>query len=102
MTELLRVDAVGVQDVMFVRPRDPDNHTELEWLLPRCEPLFVYADANGRDWVRWALPKAVAQAIGWGEMRCACCDHQPVDNKAEFFHIDTAYDEVDWYLESVQ
>src|SRR5262245_49071154 len=101
MIELIRVDGTTVPATMFVRPRRPDDHREFEFLLPRCAPLYVYADSEGRDWVRWALPKTVAEQLGWGEMRCACCAadtaYHPND---DFVHIDTAYDEVDWYLAS--
>jgi hypothetical protein len=100
MKELPRMDRSLVSTVMFVRPRRPDDHTEFEWLLPQCTPLFVYADENGRDWVRWSLPKEVAAKLGWN-MQCACCDHtEPATVEPEHsYAVDMAYDEVDWFLE---
>lgn len=87
---------------MFVRPQRPEDHDEFEWLLPQCTPLFVYRDGGGRDWVRWALPRDVAREIGWGEMKCACCTAGgPLQATNDDFHIDTAYNEVDWYLERI-
>src|SRR5262245_7710296 len=100
MIELVRVDGTTVPETMFVRPNRPDDHREFEFLLPRCEPLYIYADKDGRDWVRWALPKTVAEQLGW-EMRCACCKLEtPIVESpgGDHVHIDTAYDEVDWYL----
>lgn len=99
MTTLQRRHRALVTEAMFIRPRNPDDHAEFEWLLPQCTPLFVYADEDGRDWVRWELPQAVAEKLGWGAMRCACCNARgQLVEDSNVFHVDTAEDEVDWYL----
>jgi len=100
-TTLPRIDRSLVSTVMFIRPRRPDDHAQFEWLLPQCSPLFVYADENGRDWVRWSLPKHVAEQIGWGDMQCACCgdSHEQTHASEHSFAVDMAYDEIDWFLE---
>jgi hypothetical protein len=99
-TTLPRIDRSLVSTAMFIRPRKPEDHGEFEWLLPQCSPLFVYADENGRDWVRWSLPKQVAEQLGWGEMKCACCGNTEEQTHASehALAVDTAYDEVDWFL----
>jgi len=99
MIELERKFRKDIKETMFVRPKNPDDHAEFEWLLPQCLPMFVYRDGGGRDWVRWALPREVAEQIGWGAMKCACCDTSAAPEDADYFHIDTAYDEVAFFLE---
>lgn len=100
--ELPRLPADALETVMFIRPRNPDNHTQFEWLLPQCTPLFVYADENGRDWVRWSLPLEVAEKLGW-DMRCDapnCCKTEPGTHRpAHAYLVDTAWDEISWFLE---
>jgi hypothetical protein len=99
---LPRMEHDLIQTAMFIRPRDPDDHRQFEWLLPRCAPMFVYADENGRDWVRWSIPRAVADQMGW-DMKC----HDPNCRKTEeathepqhAYVADMAYDEIDWFLE---
>jgi hypothetical protein len=89
---------------MFLRPRRPDDHREFERLLPQCSPLFVYADENGRDWVRWSIPRQVAEKMGMGNMQCACCGDTEKQTHASThsYAVDTAYDEVDWFLEAAK
>lgn len=89
-----------VSTVMFIRPRRPDDHEQFEWLLPQCQPLFVYADARGRDWVRWAVPSPIAQRLGWSS-GCSCCGHTEEASEApqNAFLADMAYDEIDWFME---
>lgn len=92
-----RVNRSLIGDVMFLRPRQPADHREFEQLLPQCTPVLVYADAAGRDWVRWAIPKPVAQRYGL-DQGCACCGKQEGGETEHARLVDTAYDEVDWYL----
>ena len=102
MIALPRRDVLDVPETMFIRPRRPQDHADFEYILPRMQPLFVYED-GGENWVRWAIPLALAQEIGWADMRCACCgsDAGPAGDTASF-HVDTAFDEVDWYLERLR
>jgi hypothetical protein len=65
-------------------------------------PLFVSADKAGRDWVRWSMPRAVAQALGWGDMRCACCGDKSATGTEHAVEVDTALDEVDWWFKDNQ
>jgi hypothetical protein len=100
--QLTRIGAGLVEPVMFLRPQRPDDHAQFEQLLPQCSALFVYADERGRDWVRWSIPKVVAQRYGW-DQGCDCCG-KTEDASAGPEHavlIDTAYDEVNWFLERV-
>lgn len=89
-----------VQTAMFIRPRRPDDHREFEQVLPRWTPLFVYADENGRDWVRWSIPLDMALQMGL-DKGCQCCSHMEEVSEApeHSYLVDTAWDETDWYLE---
>lgn len=99
---LTRLSHTMVDDAMFIRPRRPDDHTELAWLLPLCTPLFIYGDANGRDWVRWSIPVGVARQIGL-DKGCACC--QKVEEATiapeHSYVADLAWDEISWFFEAV-
>jgi len=95
---LPRKDVADITEAMFVRPQRPDDHREFEILLPQCTPLFIYADREGRDWVRWAIPKVVAENFGLGEMRCACCDTKAEIGPLGAYHFDTLWDEISWYF----
>jgi hypothetical protein len=102
MTRKKRTTLPRVEDrygqAMFLRPVDPDNHDEFTALLPSCTPLFVY-DSGGRDWVRWSIPKRVVKKWGFGG-GCACCHAKPVVETGNVVHMDTARDEVQWYLDA--
>lgn len=99
MTALARLDTDMVSAAMFIRPQRPDDHEQFEWLLPQCTPLFVY-EHEGEDLVRWAIPKQVAEQLGWGG-GCQCCGKtEPATEAAEHaLVVDIAYKYVDWYLE---
>lgn len=100
--DLPRVNKSLLATVMFIRPRRPDDHRQFEQVLPQCTPLLIYADERGRDWVRWSVPKTVAQRFGW-DMRCTspgcnCTEEATVAPDSSFL-VDMAWNEVDWYLE---
>ena len=99
MTTLPRKNRLDIAETVFLRPQRPDDHRELEWLLPQCEPLFVYADEGGRDWIRWEIPRAAAASLGFSGEKCSCCgDSTAVAETTGGVHADTAYNEVNWYL----
>lgn len=98
MSTLVRIDRTLVSEGMFLRPRRPDDHREFEVLLPQLTPLFVYADEDGRDWVRWSMPNEVARRFGMENMQCDCCNNTHPSPGEHSFTIDTAFDEVDWFL----
>jgi hypothetical protein len=89
-----------VKNTMFLRPRRPDDHRQLEALLPQLTPLFVYPDGHGQDIVRWAMPRAVAKANGWDDMHCACCDDDTVEGDKNFVHVDVMWKFIDWFFEA--
>jgi len=101
MSAPLKLESRDFDDVlptMFIRPQNPDDHRQFEVLLPQLTPLFVYIDDDDREWVRWSMPKEVAQQFGWGDMKCICCGDSDTQGDEGTFHIDTALNEVDWYL----
>jgi hypothetical protein len=82
---------------MFLRPRDPDDHRDFERVLPWMTPLFIY-QADGQDWVRWSMPKSVAQRMGFNR-GCVCCgESDKVEGDVGDVHVDTALSETDWWL----
>ncbi len=98
MTTLPRKNKLYIGETRFLRPQRPDDHDDFEWLLPQCEPLFVFADEDGRDWIRWEIPRAVADGMGWSE-KCTCCgESTALAETTSGVHADTAYNEVNWYL----
>lgn len=97
----LPVKANAYGETMFVRPRNPDDHRQFERLLPRITPLFVYADEDGREWVRWQVPAEVAIDMGWGDMKCACCgDNSSAIRTEHGTQMDTAWDEISWWFDA--
>jgi hypothetical protein len=91
-----------ITEAMFLRPRDPDDHRQFEEVLPQMTPLFIYADEHDRDWVRWSLPRQVAERYGWDGCRCAtpgCNKAHPAPGQHSFA-VDTAWDEVDWFFDA--
>ena len=94
-----RIDRNAYGEAIFVRPRNPADHREFDFLLPQCTVLFVYADERGRDWVRWSLPQAVATELGWGDGKCDCCEQTNEPGVDGAMHFDTALDETDWFFD---
>lgn len=97
-----RKDFDDVPTTMYLRVADPTKPNGFGKLLHELTPLFVYA-RDGADWVRFDMPREVAEARGWGDMRCACCapeeqDSVPRAETADSFHIDTAWSEVGAWL----
>lgn len=86
-------------ETMFLRPRDPDDHRQFKMLLPRVTPVFIYADENGRDWVRLEIPREVADSMGFGSMRCACCGDSEVQGNEHAVQLDCAWDEVSFFFQ---
>ena len=101
VTALPRLDRSMITTTLFLRPRRPDDHREFEMLLPHCTPLFVYADEDGRDWLRWSLPRVVAEKVGLGDMRCDCCGEPLQGGGDHAVVIDTARDETDWFFDEL-
>jgi hypothetical protein len=102
---LPRVDEETAGEARFIRPRDPDDHAQFEWLLPRMTPLFVYElklpedNPNGGDYVRWSLPIQVAQEIGWDlGLPCACCGSVNPIRGEHAYAVDTKLSEIDWWF----
>lgn len=67
------------------------SRKNLRPLLNQCEPLFIYRDDNGDDWVRVAAP--VGLVLGLNEARCDCCDSTL---------LDVAYKSVRWYVQEAR
>lgn len=97
-TDIPRKGRGDVPPTMFLRPRNPRDHREFEALLPRLEPVLIYADENGRDWVRWEMAREVAAQMGWGDMKCECCETSAAVGTELAVHLDTAWDEISWFF----
>lgn len=100
-TTIPRKNHDDIPTTMFLRVKDPTKESGFDQLLHDLTPLFVYAN-DGADWVRWDMPREVAQACGWGDMRCDCCapdePSTPAAETVDSFHIDTAWSEVGGWL----
>jgi len=91
-------DYRDIPATMFIRPRRPEDHREFEFLLPQMAAVFVYADEDGDQWVRWEMPRALAREIGWGDMQCACCGDASAVGTEHAVQVDTAWAEVGWWF----
>lgn len=97
MRTLPRRNVGDFAETMFLRPREPDDHRELNALLPWLTPLFVY-EMNGDLWVRWSMPREVGLSMDL-DRGCKCCGESlVVEGDNDDFHIDTAWKETDWWL----
>lgn len=101
-TTIPRKDRAAIPETMFMRLKDPSDPSQLEGLCHEMTPLLVYASPDGRDWVRWSMPREVARKYGMGEMRCACCAEDDITESAaetvDAYHVDTAFSEVANFL----
>jgi hypothetical protein len=96
---LPRKDVSEIEQTMFIRPRNPDDHRQFHEILPWMTPLFIY-HGRGLDWVRWSVPQNLARKLGMGG-GCACCGKDTrKTGDVEDFHVDTAWIETDWWLEA--
>lgn len=100
-----RKNFADIPTTMFLRVRDPQKESGFDRLLHDLTPLFVYSNM-GSDWVRFDMPREVANACGWDGMRCACCAERGDEQSnaaaetVDSFHIDTAWSEVgSWLIE---
>jgi len=92
---LTRSDHQDLAPTVRVRAPHPDNHRQMEKLLPWFTPLVVYR-LDGQDWVRWHVPHTVAEDIGISS-GCSCCGTDALATD-DGFHVDTAWSETDWWL----
>lgn len=84
---------------MLLRPRNPADHRQFEEVLPWFTPLFVW-HGGGIDWVRWSVPKDMAEKMGIAG-GCVCCGkNDRVEGDMGDYHVDTAWHETDWWLET--
>ena len=98
MTKTLpRKEQSEIEETVFLRPQRPDDHRQFEELLPWCTPLFVYAN-KGKNWVRWAVPKTIAEKLGLPTEGCVCCGEKTVVQDDGDYHVDTAWHETSWWL----
>lgn len=100
-TTIPRKDRADIPETMFLRKQDPAKSSQLDDLCHEMTPLLVYAGPDGRDWIRWSMPREVARKYGMGEMRCACCSSDAESSASETvdaYHVDTAWAEVARYL----
>jgi hypothetical protein len=92
------VDEHFIPETMFVRLRDPSDHTELNMLLPKSVPLCMYVDEDGREVLRWDVPEVLAREL-FGDLVCECCQESYVcDNGDGTVGVDTMWDEVSWWF----
>lgn len=96
---LPRKPETGVGKTMLIRPIDPNEHSQFERILPWFTPLFVWNDSEvGHDWVRWSVPKDMAERMGFGQ-GCACCGKEAqLEGEHADFLIDTMWSEVSFWL----
>ena len=92
---LTRSDHHDLEPTVRVRSPHPDDHRQMEKLLPWFTPLLVYR-LDGEDWVRWHVPHTVAEDIGVSS-GCVCCGTGALEAEGGF-HVDTAWSETDWWL----
>lgn len=92
---LTRADHNDLEPTVLVRAPHPDDHRQMEKMLPWFTPLLVYR-LDGEDWVRWQVPLAVAEDIGISS-GCICCGTGALAVDGGF-HVDTAWSETDWWL----
>lgn len=96
-----RKSRVDIPETVFLGIEDPSRPSGLDKLLHELTPILVYTGANGRDYVRWSMPREVAQRYGWGDMRCACCppdEPSTVAATVDAFHVDIAWSNTAAYL----
>ena len=96
-TTIPRKHRDDIPETMFLRVQDPTKPSQLEPLCHEMTPILIYAGPDGRDWVRWSMPREVARKYGMGEMRCACCSpdaESSVSQTVDAYHVDTAWSEV--------
>ena len=86
----------GLASKMFLRPANPMDHRHFDLLLPWATPLLVYA-MDGRDWIRWALPKAKAEEYGLAD-GCSCCGDGRIKPGEAGIEFDTALSETEWWF----
>lgn len=100
-TTIPRKNYDDIPETMFFRVPDPSKPSALHQLMHEMAPMFVYAH-NDTDWVRWSIPRDVAQRYGFGNMQCACCSSVTPSSAVgtvDAFHVDTAWREVGPWLE---
>lgn len=72
------------------------------WLriLPEMVPLNVYRFPSGEAMVRWRLSYDAAFRLGLGVPRCQCGCGSVLEDSLGYV-VDTSFNEVGWYFDSV-
>jgi len=68
----------------------------MERLLPWLTPLGTF-NYRGRDWIRWSMPRTLAEAYGLNE-ECECCGAQTLQGEVDDYLIDIAWSDTKGWL----
>jgi len=102
--DLLRLDITDQpsEDRLALIAKDPDNHDDFNRILPKSTPLFVWSETpQSSAYVRWSMPRSVAEDMGFWGKGCACCGAGG-GNSGKTWEFDTRLSQVSWYFEGLE